>query len=148
MQEIAFAINGDAIQHFYPLHCRSRSALRCYIIMCPIASRANSSAPSQFEIQRQNFALENPLRPCLGMATNGPSKRANGTGTFQGLPHQDPAAIWARFQVDSERCRSRFAKLAKLPEWGGGLWQELYAEAFQVRPSCPAHEHSTLLAWR
>eukprot|EP00892_Ulva_mutabilis_P011581 jgi/Ulvmu1/8796/UM048_0051.1 len=100
-------------------------------MMSSVPLNGTSSAPSHFEFQHLGTVLQHPLEAGSGMAANGPAKRANANGTFPGRSHQDPAVIWSRFQVDSERCRSRFAKLAKLPEWGGGPWQELYAEAFQ-----------------
>ena len=59
------------------------------------------------------------------LSKEGQGKRASLTG-FQ------EAEGWKRFQADCDRCRAKFAKLAKLPEWGCTPWQDLYAEAFQV----------------
>lgn len=45
----------------------------------------------------------------------------------------DIAAVWHGFQIEQERCRSRFARLAKVPAGNAGLWLHLFNEALQVR---------------
>ena len=60
------------------------------------------------------------------LAKEAQGKRASLTGALQ------EAEGWKRFRGDCDGCRAKFAKLAKLPEWGCTPWQDLYAEAFQV----------------
>lgn len=48
-------------------------------------------------------------------------------------PERDARTAWKRFEVEQERCRSRFARLSELPEWNAGPWHELYNEALQAR---------------
>jgi hypothetical protein len=67
-----------------------------------------------------------------GGGPNTQPKRITLSGAYPELAHYKLPSVWARFQVDRDRCKARFAKLAKLPEWGGGPWQDLYGEAFQV----------------
>lgn len=66
------------------------------------------------------------------LVKEGQGKRATLTGALPGSSGHHESSIWSRFQMDCDRCRAKFAKLAKLPEWGCGPWQDLYAEAFQV----------------
>ena len=50
----------------------------------------------------------------------------------------DEASVWSLFQEEQQRCRTCFARLAELPQWGAGPWLDMYNEALQVHVSCQA----------
>ena len=57
---------------------------------------------------------------------------ADGPARSYSQGDSDVRSAWKRFEMEQERCRSRFARLSDLPEWNAGPWHELYNEALQV----------------